>query len=373
MVPMGSMANVNVSSGKLEVIENFASKQVAPRDIYVWLPRQYDGKRKFAVLYMHDGQMLFDARTTWNKQAWDVDDVAAKLMDEKKIRNTIVVGIPNAGDMRHSEYFPQRALNYLTKPQAEALYSAERAPGTAFFAGPVVSDNYLRFLVEELKPHIDDNYSVLTDRANTFVMGSSMGGLISLYAIGEYPQVFGGAGCVSTHWPGAGAVPDNPVPQAFYRYVREQLPPPGTNSVNILNIDWKKDMTLGSASCKIEPQHYPLLELNDMAHYEVSREPKLAGDLTLIPQDNALTVLAGSIALANNATNSCRGQSCLVHWQVVAEQSDGSFRQVFFENRLRNRKIQRDARERYCLPNNTVRTWVLAKDSDDRHYRHEIK
>jgi len=67
--------------------------------------------------------------------------------------------------------------------------------------GASLSDGYLQFLVEELKPFIDARYPTLSDPAHTLVMGSSMGGLISLYALIEYPNVFGGAGCLSTHWP----------------------------------------------------------------------------------------------------------------------------------------------------------------------------
>jgi enterochelin esterase-like enzyme len=70
--------------------------------------------------------------------------------------------------------------------------------------GVPVSDLYLRYLVEELKPRIDAAYPTLPERASTFVMGSSMGGLISLYAVEQYPEVFGGAACVSTHWPAGG-------------------------------------------------------------------------------------------------------------------------------------------------------------------------
>ena len=66
--------------------------------------------------------------------------------------------------------------------------------------GKLVSDNYLKFLVEELKPFVDKTYRTHPDRANTLVMGSSMGGMISAYAIAEYPDVFGGAACLSTDW-----------------------------------------------------------------------------------------------------------------------------------------------------------------------------
>jgi enterochelin esterase-like enzyme len=93
------------------------------------------------------------------------------------------------------------------------------------------SDNYLKFLVQELKPLIDSTYSTYKDRQHTFIAGSSMGGLISLYAICEYPQVFGAAACLSTHWPGLFTMEDNPIPQAFFNYMKKQLPNPITHKL----------------------------------------------------------------------------------------------------------------------------------------------
>ena len=83
------------------------------------------------------------------------------------------------------------------------------------------------WLVEELKPSIDERFSVHTDPGNTFVMGSSMGGLISLYALTEYPEVFGGAGCLSTHWPSAMEA----IPELMLDYLRTGLPQPGSHRV----------------------------------------------------------------------------------------------------------------------------------------------
>ena len=78
----------------------------------------------------------------------------------------------------------------------------------------------------ELKPFIDKNYSTYTNKENTFIVGSSMGALISMYAICEYPDIFGGAACLSTHWPGSFTVDNNPVPNAFLNYMRDNLPNP---------------------------------------------------------------------------------------------------------------------------------------------------
>jgi len=173
---------------------------------------------------MHDGQMLFDSTSNWNKQEWGVDEVAGRLIREKKIPPFIVVGVWNAGPMRHSDYFPQKPFGLLAREQQDSIYKAVRGNSNAVFSANINSDGYLRFLVTELKPFIDSAYSTHRDRQHTFVAGSSMGGLISLYAICEYPDIFGGAACLSTHWPGIFANENNPIPGVFMQYLESHLP-----------------------------------------------------------------------------------------------------------------------------------------------------
>lgn len=220
-----------VSMGKLVRIANFESKFVPARNIDIWLPDNYNSKTKYSVLYMHDGQMLFDSSTTWNKQAWDVDDVLGKLIQDQILKPCIVVGIWNTAN-RHPEYFPQKPFYSLTPEEQAQILTAARVNATVTLLGDgPVSDNYLKFIVQELKPAIDANYSTLTDAAHTFIMGSSMGGLISMYAICEYPDVFGGAACLSTHWPGTFTVEGNPIPTAFLNYLKDHLPSPKTHRI----------------------------------------------------------------------------------------------------------------------------------------------
>ena len=219
------------STGKIIRHENVASKFVEPRNIDVWLPDGYTLKKKYPVLYMHDGQMLFDSTTTWNKQEWGVDEVAGTLIKEKKIRSFIVVGVWNSGKMRHSDYFPQKPFELLPKQQQDSIYKAVRGTNNAVFAAAINSDGYLKFLVRELKPFIDSAYSTLTDKQNTCIAGSSMGGLISMYAICEYPDVFGRAACLSTHWPGIFTVEYNPIPEKFMQYLKKNLPDPSTHTI----------------------------------------------------------------------------------------------------------------------------------------------
>lgn len=222
---------IKVTSGKIERFQNFKSQYVDDRNIDVWLPDGYSKDEKYAVLYMHDGQMLFDAESTWNKQSWEVDETVAKLNAEGKTKKFIVVGIMNNGLKRHAEYFPQKPYRKLTDEQkqfvSDTLLKLKKIDQTF----EPNSDNYLKFLVTELKPFIDSNFSTLTDKDNTFIAGSSMGGLISLYAICEYPEVFGGAACLSSHWTGIYQLENNPIPEQFYTYLRSNLPNPKTHRI----------------------------------------------------------------------------------------------------------------------------------------------
>jgi hypothetical protein len=215
--------------GSIQRLTAFPSVHVPPRDVDVWLPPGYSDKKKYAVLYMQDGQMLFDAGITWNKQEWRADETAARLMAEGKVRPFIIVGIHNGGPRRHVEYFPQKPFEALPQDFRSQLLGMNRNPQQVLFDGAVDSDAYLKFVAEELKPYIDSHFSVATGPEHTAVMGSSMGGLISMYAISEYPQVFGAAACVSTHWPGIFTVDNNPIPQAFFDYMRTALPDPATH------------------------------------------------------------------------------------------------------------------------------------------------
>lgn len=176
-------------TNKIYRYKKFRSKFVGNRIIDVWVPADYSEQKKYAVIYMHDGQNLFDPRDAFNKTEWSVDETLQRLISEGKVRETMIVGIWNT-DKRTKEFSPERAFN---ENNADPK-NYKMPPGTG-------SDNYLKFIVTELKPFIDKKYSTFPDRDNTFVMGSSMGGLMSLYAIAEYPDTFGGAAAISTHFP----------------------------------------------------------------------------------------------------------------------------------------------------------------------------
>ncbi|HEU0284344.1 MAG TPA: alpha/beta hydrolase-fold protein [Sphingomicrobium sp.] len=216
-----------VSAGAIVDLGVVQSKNTDPRKVVVWLPYTYrPGGPRHAVLYMHDGQNLFDKATAGYGVEWEIDETLDRLIREKKVRPTIVVGIWNT-PKRLREYVPSKAFAHLPPKYMEQV--------RGLYGGDPLSDGYLKFIVEELKPAIDKRFRVKTDRANTAIMGSSMGALISLYAIDEYPKVFGSAGMVSTHWPlllpanGAKSVSDeeyDAVAGAFERYLAPALPDP---------------------------------------------------------------------------------------------------------------------------------------------------
>ncbi len=140
------------------------------RDVIVWLPPGYDKEPDchYPVLYMHDGQNLFDPATAFAGVDWRMDETATRLSKRGKMQEIIIVGIYNT---------PARLEEY---------------------ADTKTGRNYMRFLVEELKPLIDKTYRTLPQREHTAVMGSSMGGLVSLYLVWKYPDIFSKAGCLST-------------------------------------------------------------------------------------------------------------------------------------------------------------------------------
>ena len=212
-----------VPAGSVERMHAFHSAFVDARNVDVWLPSGYSSSKRYNVLYMQDGQMLYDPERSWNKQAWRVDQVMTRLRSAGLVPDTIVVGIWNNGSWRHSEYFPEKALGLMAEPMRSQFINKG-------LAGKSLADQYLRFVVGELKPAIDRKYSTLPDRDHTFLMGSSMGGLISLYALSEYPNVFGGAACLSTHWPGSFEA-NAAIPMALFNYLQTHLPDPAHHRI----------------------------------------------------------------------------------------------------------------------------------------------
>jgi predicted alpha/beta superfamily hydrolase len=153
------------------------------RRIWIYLPENYytgPQEYRWPVLYMHDGQNVFDDATSYAGE-WGVDE----FLDSAMVRSCIVVAIDNGASKRINEYCPYDfSLKTLGLSNADTLNKGE-------------GDQYVDFLVKTLKPFIDKNYRTLKDKKNTFIAGSSMGGIISMYAVLKYPKIFGGAGVFS--------------------------------------------------------------------------------------------------------------------------------------------------------------------------------
>jgi pimeloyl-ACP methyl ester carboxylesterase len=185
-------AGTTAAAPRLDQYPGFASRYVPPRQVTVWLPDGYSGHgRRFPVIYMADGQNLFDASMAFGGESWAVADAMARRA-ARGAPVAIVVGVWNT-PLRFREYMPQKLFGLLDADL--------RGRVAASHGGEPLSDAYLRFLVKELKPFVDDHYRTLPGRSDTSIMGSSMGGLISLYALAEYPRVYGQAACLSIHWP----------------------------------------------------------------------------------------------------------------------------------------------------------------------------
>lgn len=169
------------------------SQFIENKDYQVFLPASYgeDATQKYPVLYMMDLQNLFVDSLAYGGVAWNVHEVVDSLVASGAMEEVIIVGIAHAGENRFSEYMPQKPVATFSQAFLDSAYKHIK---------PVYSDAFLTFLVQELKPLIDKTYSTQAEAAHTFIAGSSMGGLISMYALCEYPEVFGGALCLSTHW-----------------------------------------------------------------------------------------------------------------------------------------------------------------------------
>jgi predicted alpha/beta superfamily hydrolase len=166
--------------GELRRIPRFDSRFLNhARDVLVYLPPGYndDVSRRYPVLYMHDGQNLFDPRTSFIRgQHWRMGETVGAMINDRIIEPLIVVGIHNAGEKRIDEYTPTR--------------DPERHRGGH-------ADRYGRMILHELKPRIDRDFRTLPDAQSTALAGSSLGGLVSLYLGLTNAQAFGRLGVLS--------------------------------------------------------------------------------------------------------------------------------------------------------------------------------
>jgi predicted alpha/beta superfamily hydrolase len=161
-------------SGEIRIARDVHSPQLNNRrNLLVHLPPSYShSNRRYPVIYMHDGQNLFDAATSYAGE-WHVDDTMLALAAEG--REAIIVGIPNSGEQRMHEY----------TPFTHNVFGAGRG------------EDYVRFILDTVKPAIDRDFRTLPEARTTGIFGSSMGGLISIYAYFRFSGAFGMLGCMS--------------------------------------------------------------------------------------------------------------------------------------------------------------------------------
>lgn len=193
---------------------NFESRHVQARTISVWVPDGYlpSGDQRYPVIYAHDGQNLFDPETSYGGTEWGLDETAQRLIAAGDLPPAIIVGIWNT-DQRWQEYAPQKVVESLTGDTSSEWLGADLPQLRA--------DAYLAFITEELKPFIDATYDTASEAEHTTIMGSSMGGLISLYAVAEHPETFSRAAAVSIHWPLT--EPGGPIAQQADRAMQSYL------------------------------------------------------------------------------------------------------------------------------------------------------
>jgi glycosidase/predicted alpha/beta superfamily hydrolase len=221
-IRLGPLESVVYRVGRRDIVryDDFESDHVDTRNVDVWLPDGYDtSDDRYSVLYVHDGQNLFiPYQSVFSGVDWGVDESLQRLIDDGRVRKTIVVGIWST-PKRRLEYLPQEAWD--AAPGHMQVYIEDNEGGVP------ESHEYLRFMVDELKPFIDHNYRTRPTREDTFVMGSSMGGLISLYGLIRHPETFAGAACVSTHWPLHVDLNDMEATRRFIAFLESAMPPPG--------------------------------------------------------------------------------------------------------------------------------------------------
>ncbi|MGI8931635.1 MAG: alpha/beta hydrolase [Sphingomicrobium sp.] len=247
-----------VSEGKVVAWPELDGGAAGKMTVWVWRPPGYDRPkgRRFPVLYMHDGQNLFDPRLTNFNQEWAIDEAIPRLARQGDLREWIVVGVQSPRS-RYRTLFPQKILPFLPADFRQRVLTLDDGNPSGVFAG----DAYLKFLVSVVKPRVDREFRTLSRPADTAVMGSSMGGLMAFYAMAEYPRIFGQAAAVSMHIaladPTAKGL-DHPVlgkqaADAFRHYLATSRMRPGANRLYIDHGSGTLDGSYGPYSGAVVP------------------------------------------------------------------------------------------------------------------------
>ncbi len=251
--------------GTLLVRERVWSPQLRnERDVYVWLPPGYEhGARRYPVVYMHDGQNLFDEPSSYAGE-WRVDETMQQLSAAGL--PAIIVGVQNKGVDRFREYTPFRGGRF----------------------GHGRGDNYVLFLARTLKPLIDIEFRTMQRREHTGIIGSSMGGLISLYGFARYSNIFGFAGIMSPSlWVGHGAIFDTINDTTFsggrvYLDAGGRETPSGVRGVNMMLDDTRRLNILLQQKGFVAGRTLLYREAAEATHSEAAWAERLPGALRFL-------------------------------------------------------------------------------------------
>ena len=254
----------HVSVGRIVAWPSLDGGAAGRMSVWVWLPPGYDAHkakdahkaRHFPVLYMHDGQNLFDRALTKYDQEWGLDEAIPRMAAQGDLRQWIVVGVQSPRS-RYQTLFPAKLLPLLSP----AFQNRVRTLDSGDPRGSFASAAYLDFLVHQVKRRVDKSFRTLPGRTDTAVMGSSMGGLMAFYAMTEYPAVFGQAACLSMHVAlgsptekGADhAALSVEVAAAFKRYLATSAMRPATNRLYIDHGDKTLDGSYGPYTDRLVP------------------------------------------------------------------------------------------------------------------------
>ena len=207
--------------GTLKRYTAFCGALNASYTVDIWFPEGYDAgsETRYPVIYMQDGQNLFDPSISFAKVAWEVDKALGRLIAAGEVTAPIIVGIHNRGVDRPADYIPEKPITEYMNKHQQTLSGMDAVTGGKYYG-----NEYAAFVATELKPAVDALFPTIPDREHTFIMGSSMGALASLYALCEYPDIYGGSGCLSTHWIGNFDSNSTIFPTAMLDYLQASLP-----------------------------------------------------------------------------------------------------------------------------------------------------
>lgn len=272
------------SAGRFVEWERIAAEGLPEQRVSIWLPPGYDtSKRRYPVLYMWDGQNLFDPAKTHYGKAWMAQEVLAGMVARGAAEPHIVVGVWSPpGKDRYRLYLPQKPY--------ELTGGAIRASMDEMAGGPIASDAQLAWTADVLKPRIDAAFRTLSGSKDTTVVGASMGGLMACYAAIERPDVFGRAGCVSAHFaladPAVAPEHREEIEGAWQSYLGAHLGPPGarriwmdhgTEMLDASYAPWQRAVAAGfAANGWREGEHFTARVYEGAEHDEIAWNARMA-------------------------------------------------------------------------------------------------